>query len=325
MKNKTKIIAWLLILIFIISNVSADWFPDEPMVIYWNITWDNTEWKNLKISNWTNKTLKEIKISWSKYGTDKSLDINNKILLNTYDWELKFNIDWYNFKWASKWDTTSCNISPIFQKWNICQYNLSFQKINLPTYSSWWGWWGYSGWWSHTYKTKTTTHSTSNTIKKVNKVEKNNLTKKELKNKNIKTSQKNIIKKDSKWKIIIKSKDYIKVIKNFNSNLKEEKNIFWYKVLTLKWNDNYNKNIEKFTKKIYNEIKLDWIRKSMIKYLNTMNKTAWILLDESLNDNLRNTFKEKLKQDQKYLSIKMKKLKRKDEIIRYVLNKRKNN
>ncbi|MBT3728684.1 hypothetical protein HOF65_01910 [bacterium] len=44
--------------------------------------------------------------------------------------------------------------------------------------------------------------------------------------------------------------------------------------------------------------------------------------DSNLDDDLKETYKEKLKEDSEMFTLKLSKLKRKDEIIRYVLAKR---
>ncbi len=302
MKNTTNILAVLLIWLFSINNVSANWFPDEPITIYGNITWKNIENKNLKISDSNNKLLKQVKITWSKYGTSKTLDINNKISLNPYIWNLKFQIDWYNFTSLSKWETNSCSEEPKFQKWNICEYNLSFKEISRST-----------GWGRSHHRKKKKIEVIDESIKwpisDIKEIEATIISDK--------------IKRNSKWKIIIKWTDYIKTLRLFNNDSKETKKIFWYKVLNIKWHKSYNIGITNYSKKIYNEIKLDWIRKSMFKYMDNITTTYWILINKNLDESLKETFKEKLKEDKETFERKMKTLKRKDQIIRYVLEKRK--
>jgi hypothetical protein len=325
-----KIISILLILLFSISNVAAEWFPDSPMVIYWNITWSDVNWKKLKINDWNNTTLKEVNISSNKYGTKKTFD-NNKITINPYQWNLNFQIDWYNFKSITKGEINTCENEPTFQKWNICQYNLSFDKINIPApivHYSWGGWWGYT--YIHT-KINKNTNSNSNKNDK-NNGQINTVTNKINNNKTINTNpiitpntKKINIKKDSKWKIIIKWSEYLKTIKLFNKNQRKQNTIFWYKILNIKWHNSYNKTVSKTTKNIYNEIKLDWIRKKAIQYMDNITKDYWILLNDNLDDTLKEKFREKLRYDKKYFTLKIKKLKRKDEIIRHVLEKRKKN
>ena len=324
MKNTNKILAWLLIWLLTIGNVAANWFPDEPMVLYGNITWSNTEGKNLKISDWENKLLKEIKVSAAKYGTNKTLDINNKISLNPYVWALKFQMDGYTFWWMTEWAWTTCEKEASFQKWNICEYNLAFNEIIISK-SSWGGWSGGWGGWS-----SSSSSSSNNTIKTEisndsTKQESNTNNSDSQEENNSKQESTNKVARNEEWKIIIKWTDYIKTIRNFNSERKEEKIVFWYKILNIKWNNSYNKAVKNYTKTIYKDIKIDWIRKSMIKHMDSMTRTFWILLDKTLDDNLREIYTEKLKDDKEYFELKMKKLKRKDEIIRHVLNKREQN
>ena len=56
--------------------------------------------------------------------------------------------------------------------------------------------------------------------------------------------------------------------------------------------------------------------------MDKMTMTFWILSDSDLDEGLKELYKEKLKDDKEYFELKMKKLKRKDEIIRSVLAKR---
>ena len=83
MNTKRNILALLLIWLLTITNASAtSGFPEEPMVIYGNITWNNINAKILKIldSNWS--LLKQVDISDYKYWTNKTFEVNNKINLS---------------------------------------------------------------------------------------------------------------------------------------------------------------------------------------------------------------------------------------------------
>lgn len=317
MKNINKILALLLTWLISIGNVAAEWFPEEPMVIYGNVTWSNIENKTLNIFDLENTLLEQVQIFNSKYGTNKTFDISNKISLSPYTWTLKFQIDGYDFTWVSKWETMSCETETTFQKWNICEYNLSFKEkvVVAPIVSSWGGWGGWGGW-------SSSSSSSTNTTTKISTI-KTEITNENKENIKI-GEQVNInVKRNEDWKIVIKWTDYIKNLKMFNANKKEEKNILWKKVLTVKWDDAYNKNVENNVKQIHKDIQLDSIRKSMIKHLDKMTISYWIYTDSNLSEELRETYKEKLREDKEYFELKFKKLIRKDEIIRYTLEKRK--
>ena len=121
-----KTFAGLLIWILSIGNVIAAGIPDEPMVIYGNIS--GNENNSLKIYDWGNNLLKEITVQSGKYGTNKTFG-GTKIILNNFDWNLVFKNNW-KFATVSKWEIASCNNSANFQKWSICEYNLSFSNTN---------------------------------------------------------------------------------------------------------------------------------------------------------------------------------------------------
>ena len=127
MKFIKKITAILLISLLSVGNVIAAGIPDEPMVIYGNVSGNNQD--TLKIYDWNNNLLEEITIkSWWKYWTDKTFS-SDKIKLNKFDWELKFKI-WDKTANISKWEINICDTSAIYQKWGICEYNLSFSNTD---------------------------------------------------------------------------------------------------------------------------------------------------------------------------------------------------
>jgi len=132
-KIKTKISAILLIWILSISNIFANgWIPDEPMVIYWSISWNSSN--NLKIFDWNNKLLKETIISSGNYWTKKTFS-SDKIRLDNFSGELIFKV-WEEQFTISKWETDNCEDKPIFQKWNICEYNLEIKTSEDTNNSS---------------------------------------------------------------------------------------------------------------------------------------------------------------------------------------------
>ena len=312
MNTKRNILALLLIWLLTITNASAtSGFPEEPMVIYGNITWNNINAKILKIldSNWS--LLKQVDISDYKYWTNKTFEVNNKINLSPYNWALTFKIDNYELTKIVKGTTSTCESSSVFQAWNICEYNLTFSEIKTST-SGWGG-----GWWGYSSSSSSSSSSTTNDDSSDNDDDNNSSS-----TTSIKKTEKSNVKRNEEWKIMIKWSDYIKSIKTFNSNKKEEKKVLWLKVLNIKWDDSYNQKVTSFTKNIYSDIKLDSIRKSMIKYMDKMTTTYWMYTDSNLDDDLKETYKEKLKEDSEMFTLKLSKLKRKDEIIRYVLAKR---
>ena len=314
MKNTNKIVALLLIWLLSISSAYANWFPEEPMVIYGDITWNSIEGKTLEILDWDNNVKAKVTITDNKYWTNKTFELDKKININPFDWELKFQISGYKFLWLTKWETQACEYQTIFQKWNICEYNLSFEKI---VYSSGGGW-GWGGWSSSYSSSSNDSDSSSSDYYSTDKTDSsNNWTDSSESN-----EDEGNVKRNINWKIIISSKDYIKAVNNFQAKKKETKTILWLKVINIKWDDSFNKNVLNYVKEINSNIQLDWIRKSMAKHLDKMTKTYWMYTDSELDENLKDTFKAKLKEDREYFEFKMKILKRKDEIIRYNLAKR---
>jgi len=340
MKFIKKIIAILLIALLSIANVIASGIPDEPMIIYGNVS-GNYE-NNLKIYDWNNNLLKEIIIKSWKYWTNKTFS-SDKIKLNTFNWELKFKI-WNKTAKISKWEISICNNFAIFQKWLICQYNLSFQtnswnnqnninsweiNSNSKKHSS--GWKSkisskkYNLWKLKISNSIIEKDKKQNIIKKINI---NNITKKET---NINIKKFNIKKIDIKkynWKkfinskLKIKSKTYIKNLRNFNKKIKIEENVLWFKLIKIKWDTEYNKKVDYYKKKIIKDIKLNWIRESLLKHLNKMSITYWINKYNDIDWETKNFYNELLAEDINNFLFKMVKLKQKDEIINKTLERR---
>lgn len=130
MKKIIKIFTITFVLLINLNSVRAEWLPAEPMVVYWNISWITTTNKILKIYNWNNLLLKEISLNNSNYWTNKTFELNNKVILNEFSWALIFKID--NIEATiSKWEITECNNNPIFQGTKICQYNLTFYEKSI--------------------------------------------------------------------------------------------------------------------------------------------------------------------------------------------------
>ena len=126
MKKINKSIISLLTLIVIwVNNSFASSFPSEPMIIYWNIQWTHIENKILKIYDGNNTLLKSVYIHDGKYGTNKTFDLENKIVLNEFEWNLIFQIDDTNINISN--DT--CNGELYFKKAWICEFN--FSEIHL--------------------------------------------------------------------------------------------------------------------------------------------------------------------------------------------------
>ncbi len=124
MKTIKKISAILLIWVFSTSSLFATWFPDEPMVIYWDVIGNQND--SLKIYDWDNTLIKEVLIKSWKYWTEKTFNNADKIKLENFSWKLVFKI-WDTIGTTTRWETNNCGTTPLFQKWWICQYNLTFE------------------------------------------------------------------------------------------------------------------------------------------------------------------------------------------------------
>jgi hypothetical protein len=131
MKTVKKIMTLLLIWLLTISNVFAEWFPDEPMVIYGSIKW--ITWEKISIYNANHELLKEAQISNNKFWTNKTFDLENKIILNKFEWSFIFEINWKSLNILGT--NSDCNL--FFQKWKVCEYiltnsiEISWEFVNL--------------------------------------------------------------------------------------------------------------------------------------------------------------------------------------------------
>ena len=125
MKKIKNIFVVLLLVIFTVSNSNAQWIPDEPMVIYGKISGTNAN--KLEIFDWNNHKIKEIKIQDNKFWTNKTFDLDKKILLEKFSWNLKFKIDWKLaiIKKTNCWTT--------FKKWWICNYEIYIKHTSNNT------------------------------------------------------------------------------------------------------------------------------------------------------------------------------------------------
>ena len=89
-KINKSIISFIILITFGINTWFAAGFPSEPMVIYGNINWANIENSTLNITDWNNTILQSVNISDEKYGTSKTFDLDNKIILNEFEGNLQF-------------------------------------------------------------------------------------------------------------------------------------------------------------------------------------------------------------------------------------------
>lgn len=123
-KINKSIISFVTLIALGVNTWFAAWFPSEPMVIYGNINGTNIENKTLNITDWNNTILQSVNILNEKYGTNKTFDLENKIILNQFEWNLQFKVDDTILN-ISDGLTNSCNGDITFQKAKICEYNLS--------------------------------------------------------------------------------------------------------------------------------------------------------------------------------------------------------
>lgn len=129
MKKINKSIISLLTLISLWVNTGfAAWFPSEPMVIYGSVEWTNIENRILKIYDGEDSLLKTIDLVDWKFGTNKTFELENKITLNQYNWELKFFIDDYALEILDN-NINNCNWNFTFKSWGLCE--LHFKDANL--------------------------------------------------------------------------------------------------------------------------------------------------------------------------------------------------
>ncbi len=520
MKTIRKIVAALLIWLLSIGNVLAIGFPEEPMVIYGNVTGYGLSGKTMKISDTNGNLLKKVIIYNGKYGTNKTFDLQNKIILNSFDWKLVFEVWGYENTEINLGEITTCSKSPIFQKAWLCQYNLVFKEktisadniiikeidksiniddifdwlikedikteiekdlwdnilkeiddteeiivssndleitkniekniiivseskkeaihipenttieesdvviekpveivnkttikhkinkdivwavevptnkqvnfnkyirvctkttnsssSNLEVYyshdnttwkkdnnaknliisdwqvcfsvnhltsfavatktssssSSWSWWWGWSSK-DLVYKTKVikpiakdieenTTNEDKTIIKKETPIKKVPIKEK----KKVETTKNYIVARDANWKVKVNWKLYILSLKYFNKEKKQEKKVFWYDVLNIKNDPEYNKQINNYTKEIYNDISKDYIRKEMIKYMDKMTITYGLYHNPKLDPSVKAIFEAKLKEDKEAFLYRLEKLKKKDRMIKMLVKKREAN
>ena len=316
MKNIKNIFAWILIILLNINIVLASWIPDEPMVIYGNIEWI-TDW-TLNVYDWDNNLIQTTNFSNNTYGTNKTFDIDNKIIINNFEWNLDFDISWYTQKSITKWETNYCNSTPIFQAGNICQYNLVFEKIVT---SSWGWWWG--GWSSSYSTTNTDTEDEDESDEdedESDEDEDEEEDEEEVKKEIIFNNDKKVIKNYSDIKI--ESRDYAIGLRTFVKNKKEIKDIWWLKVVNIKWDTKYNLVIEWLVKKVNKEITLLWIKKDVVKVIDKMSMSYWISIDEEIDENIREKFRQKYILDVQNIEKRLKAAKMKDYIINKTFEKR---
>lgn len=128
MKKINKSIVSLLTIVALgINSVFASGFPSEPMVIYGYTDGINLDNIQLEIYDGNNVLLKTVTASEWKYGTNKTFDLENKILLNQFDGDLIFKV-WDSVLEPKDGLSNSCNGNTLFQAWKICEYNLFSDK-----------------------------------------------------------------------------------------------------------------------------------------------------------------------------------------------------
>ena len=131
----------LCILSCIVWNVFSSSFY-VPMQIYWNInydTWIDIAKPDLLIFDSNGFLIKKISlVSKNKYWSDEAFDLDNKILLDNFNWKLKFKLKTQNNLYqniiVSLWTWSNCNQEPIFQQWKICEYDLFVKNIKKTNY-----------------------------------------------------------------------------------------------------------------------------------------------------------------------------------------------
>jgi hypothetical protein len=90
----------------------------------------------------------------------------------------------------------------------------------------------------------------------------------------------------------------------------------------VKSDDEYNETIDLLLKDINNSMKIKSIKQDMVKHIDTMSTSYAVANDDSVDEDLRKTFKVKLENDIARVQQKMKVLKRKDYIVNKALNER---
>jgi hypothetical protein len=133
MKKINKSIISLLTLISLGVNTGfAAWFPSEPMVVYGSVEWTNIENRILKIYDGEDTLLKTIDLVDWKFGTNKTFDLENKITLNQYNWELKFFIDDYALQILDN-NSNDCDWNFSFRNWGLCELNFKDANLKIDT------------------------------------------------------------------------------------------------------------------------------------------------------------------------------------------------
>ncbi len=178
--------------------------------------------------------------------------------------------------------------------------------------------WGSGGWgWYSKWQSATTTYKTSLTNSNIwDNIMKTDWT--------LDTKQK-IITGIEKFQIIdtkLTSKKYITWVRTFISNKREVRQKYGLQVSYVKSDDEYNETIDLLLKDINNSMKIKSIKQDMVKHIDTMSTSYAVANDNSVNEDLRKTFKVKLENDIVRVQQKMKVLKRKDYIVNKALNER---
>lgn len=119
------------------------------------------------------------------------------------------------------------------------------------------------------------------------------------------------------------SKKYISWVRAFIANKREVKQKYGLQVSYVKSDDDYNKTIDSLLKDISSSMKILSIKQDMVKYIDTMSTSYAVSNDETVDDDLRETFKVKLENDIARVKQKLKVLKRKDYIVNKALTERK--
>ena len=138
-----KKLLWFVFILLISSwHIFANSSFYVPMQIYWNInydTWIDIAKPDLLIFDSNGFLIKKISlVSKNKYWSDEAFDLDNKILLDNFNWKLNFKLKTQNNLYqniiVSLWTWSNCNQEPIFQQWKICEYDLFVKNIKKTNY-----------------------------------------------------------------------------------------------------------------------------------------------------------------------------------------------
>lgn len=318
-----KIISIILLGFTFMGNVwsAIAAMPEEPMTIYGNvITWEISTQIRVQVYDSNMVLLKDIPVIWWKYGTDKTFNLDNKVNLTPFSGSLIFKVIGnglsYNPK-VIKWEIASCSDGPVFQMGALCQYNLSIPSL-VDLNTSWGGWYSKAKSKPRYATIVTEEELLKNFPKEEDEIEFNSAPEQDLNNMED-NSEEN---KGNSEEIKIASKDYIRSIKAFNENKKDTITKLNLTAVTIIWDDEYNGTVEKIVNKVNKEFKLSSLRRDMVKYLDNMTTSYWIYNDESIDMEIRQTFKAKFDQDKAKFEKKYEVIKRKDYIINRTLEKR---